>query len=117
MTTEEARQHLEAADKGLSGAIGQLVALRVGQLDTELQEAAEAIKKVYDHRASFRNGEPLGSLLQNIQTRVARVQILLDASATFYCGAISAAALQTGSYTPQGEMPRGDNGGHLKLEA
>jgi hypothetical protein len=118
MTTEEARQNLEKADQRLSSAIEGLVSTRSSarQVCSSLQQAAESLQLV---RKELQVCPPAGSLkplIRSIKARGARVQLLLDSAAAFYCGAITAAAPGTCVYTPDGEMPRRADRGHLSFE-
>lgn len=119
MTTEQARQHLEAAERGLNAALSDLIAMKSnrGQLQVRLQEAAEAVKKVYDGRSSFRPAPSIASLARSIRASAARAQLLLDAAVNLYCGSLTAAMSQCCPYTPAGELPRRIEGSYLRVEA
>lgn len=119
MTTEEARQHLEAADKRLASIVDQLVMMPsgAGQVVAELREVAEKIRNVHVSRASFRPTKPMARLLASVRAQIVHAQLLLDSAAAFYCGAISAHMPYCGMYTPDGEVRRGANSGCLRVEA
>ena len=120
MTTETARQHLQAADRDLNAAVELLVTKpsNAGQLQAQLQAAADSLKKVYENRSSFKRTPSMAPLVQSIRARVARVQLLLDAAATFYCGTMSAAMSHSYCpYTPTGELSRRTEGNCFKVEA
>ncbi len=118
MTSGEAQEHLEAVSRGLENAAGRLVETpsRVQEFNGELEELARLLESVYESRSCFRPNGSLAAALRNIQTRVGRVQVLLERAVTFYCGAISGAAVQSGAYTAHGEMRRAPNRGYLKVE-
>lgn len=119
MTSETARQHLEAADQDLNTALDQLVAMQPGiaQLPARLQEIAERLKQVSAGRSSFQHSASMQASLGTIQACAARVQLLLDAAANFYCGSLSTAVSHSGAYTSEGELARRIDSGYLKLEA
>jgi len=119
MNTEQARGQLEAAEERLLSAVNRLVAMGpgVGHVRADLQDAAEAIKKVYMDGGSREQAESLIPLVGKIRARVMRAQLLLDSAASLYCGAMTAAVSQPGAYTPEGEMQRGVSRGYLEIEA
>lgn len=120
MTTEKARQHLEAADQRLNTAVHLLITKpsSVGELQVELQAAAQSVNKAYESRSSFARTPSMASLVQSIRARVARVQLLLDAAATFYCGTIATAMSHSFCpYTAEGELSRRTESGYFQLEA
>lgn len=119
MTTEEARKHLEAAEKGLRTAVDQLIIQpsKAARLEAGLKTVAETIEKVSSERSSFAQSEPIAQLLRRIRAHIGRMQLLLDTAATFYCGAMADALSHSGAYTADGRLPRHVHGGCLKLEA
>ncbi len=120
MTTETARQHLEAADRGLNTAVGLLIAKpsNAAQLQAQLEAVADSIKKAYENRSAFKRTPSMSPLVQSIRARVARVQLLLDTAASFYCGTMSSATSNSYCpYTPNGELSRRTESGYLQFEA
>ncbi len=120
MTTEKARQHLEAADQRLNTAVHLLITKpsNVEQLQVELQAAAQSVTKAYESRSLCKRSSSITPLIQSIRGRVARVQLLLDAAATFYCGSMAAAMSHSFCpYTPDGELSRRADRGCFQVEA
>ena len=119
MTSEQARKHLEAAEKNLRTAVDQLIIQpsKAARLEASLKTIAETIQKVSSERSSFAQSPSIAQLLSRIRAHVARMQLLLDTAATFYCGAMADALSNTGAYTSDGQLPRHIQSGCLKLEA
>ncbi len=119
MAQERVHQHLEWADQILSSLTEQLIhagngvrqsPLLLEQVRQELLAANAEIKAPVVDEQSVK-------ILGQIRSRMARVQVLLDAAASIYCGSLYAAPSPTGFYTSDGRTDSARAQGRLCLEA
>src|SRR5579875_3743647 len=108
MTSAEAQNQLQEVSRNLDTAVECLVETpwRVPEIHRQLGATAAALKRLYEHRAGIRSRASVIPAIRKIQKRLAEVRLLLDAAATFYCGAIYGALASGGAYSADGEMTR-----------
>jgi hypothetical protein len=119
MATEQVRQSLERADESLRRAIAQLVEMRFGvpPWGGALDNAADSLRLAVAGAIPEPERNALKPVVQRIRAHAARVKVLLDSAAAFYCGWYSAAPAGLETYAPDGQIVRDGGGGRLMLNA
>lgn len=119
MNDKEAQRELVRIAADLDEAIEQLVSTPTAAAGwpVTLKRALASLERTRGQLRASAAKRAFRPLLDNIQQRVRRVQLLVDAAAMFYWGCVAVTKTQGAGYTHEGAFEEVALGGRMQLEA
>lgn len=119
MTAKEARRELERIAAELENVIAQLIErpAAVDRWPAALRGIAEGLQKIRQQFPRAEENSALGPLVGAVQSRMTRLEALIESAAHFYFGCLAVPATQSYSYAPDGAVESFVARGRLRLEA
>jgi hypothetical protein len=118
MTESDVERAVNEADRNLAAVVDRLIAnpRHLGESLIALRQVASTLTVLPGRLSRQALSPSLKLSLGAVGTRAEDVRKLLDASAAFYCGALSAVRLPSESYGATGELYPAASSGYLNIQ-